>query len=77
MKWFDGECQRLALDLGHSELEPAACFTGVVNREDVRVVEPSGEFDLPDKPLGAQRVRQLGMEDFRATGRSCRRSRAR
>jgi len=28
------------------------------------VVEPGGEPDLPDEPLGAQRVRQLGMEDL-------------
>jgi hypothetical protein len=39
-----------------------------VNREDVRVVEPGGEPDLPDKPLGAQRVRQLGMEDLQGDG---------
>ena len=28
------------------------------------MVEPGGEPDLPDEPLGAQRVRQLGMEDL-------------
>ena len=35
-----------------------------MDRQDVRVVEPGGEPDLPDKPLRAQRVRQLGMEDL-------------
>ena len=36
--------------------------------QDVRVVEPGGEPDLPDEPLGAQRVRQLGMEDLQGDG---------
>ena len=60
--------ERLALHVGHGEPEPAGRFTGVVDRQDVRVVEPGGEPDLPDEPLGAQRVRQLGMEDLQGDG---------
>jgi hypothetical protein len=60
--------ERLALHVGHGEPEPAGRFTRVVNRQDVRVVEPGGEPDLPDKPLGTQRVRQLGMEDLQGDG---------
>ena len=60
--------ERLTLHVGHGEPEPAGRFTGVVNREDVRVVEPGGEPDLPDEPLGAQRVRQLGMENLQGDG---------
>ena len=30
--------------------------------------EAGGEPDLPDEPLGAQRVRQLGMEDLQGDG---------
>ena len=60
--------ERLALHVGHGEPEPAGCLTGVVDRQDVRVVEPGGEPDLPDEPLGAQRVRQLGMENLQGDG---------
>ena len=32
------------------------------------MIEPGSEPDLSDKPLGTQRVRQLGMEDLQGDG---------
>jgi hypothetical protein len=32
----------------------------------MRVVETRGEPDLPDEPLGAEHLRQLGMEDLQS-----------
>jgi len=38
--------ERFPLDVGHSVIEGAPGLTGVVQRKDVRVVEPGGDFDL-------------------------------
>ena len=56
--------QRLPVDEGHGEPEPADGLAGVVHRKDVRVVETGGEPDLPNEPLGAERLRQLGVKDL-------------
>src|SRR5439155_11133398 len=37
---------------------------GVVERQDVGMVEPSRGVDLAEKPLRAERGRQLGLEDL-------------
>ena len=39
-----------------------AASTGVEDRENVRVVEPGGEVDLAEKPLGTQGGSQFGVE---------------
>ena len=41
-----------------------AVSPGVVDREDVGVLEPGGELDLALEALGAERGGQLGMEDL-------------
>ncbi len=63
--------QRFALDEWHREPEQgrAVLRTGVglarvVHRDDMRVLEPRRELDLPEEALGAQGVGQLGVEDL-------------
>ncbi len=58
----------LALDKGHREPELARRLARIVNREDVRMLEPGGQLDLPLEPLGAERGRQLGMEHLQGDG---------
>ena len=52
--------QRLALDEWHGEPELAGGLARVVDREDVRVLEPGGELDLALEPVGPQRGGELG-----------------
>jgi hypothetical protein len=67
---FDGElplalqslAQRLALNIGHGVEEPAPGFTGVVQRQNVRVAEPGGDLDLAEEAVRAERSAQLGTE---------------
>jgi hypothetical protein len=47
--------QRLALHEWHGEPELAGSLARVVDREDVRVLEPGGEFDLALESVGPQR----------------------
>ncbi len=54
--------QALALDVGHREPQPAGGVARVVDRQEVGMLEPGGEPDLPEEALGAERRRQLGME---------------
>ena len=62
--------QRFALDEWHSEPELRAVLrtgvglAGVVHRDDMRVLEPRRELDLPEEALGAQRVGQLRVEEL-------------
>ena len=54
--------QALAPDVGHGEPEAAGALAGVIDREDVRVVETGGEADLTLEPLGAERGPEIGIE---------------
>jgi hypothetical protein len=56
--------QRLPVHERHGEPEMAGRLAGIVHGEDVRVVETRSQLDLPKEPLGAQRLRQLGMENL-------------
>ena len=56
--------QRLALDVRHREPELAGGLARVEDGEDVGVLEPGGEPDLPLEALRAERGRQLGMEQL-------------
>ena len=52
--------QRLPLHHRHDEIQEAARFTGVVEGQDVRMVQACGELDLPEKALAAERLREVG-----------------
>jgi hypothetical protein len=52
--------ERLALDEGHGEPELSSCLTGVVNAEDVRVLQAGAEPDLAEEAIGTERLSQLG-----------------
>jgi len=54
--------QGLSLHHRHHEVEEAVRFTGIVERQDVRVVEAGSEPDLPEKSPPPQRFGELGME---------------
>ena len=60
--------QRLPLDVWHHVVQKPARFTRIVHRQDVGVLEPGDKLDLPEEPLGAERVRQLGMEHLERDG---------
>ncbi|HKW41593.1 MAG TPA: hypothetical protein VJN39_10105 [Gemmatimonadales bacterium] len=45
----------------HLGAEPAH-LTGVVQRQDVVVIEPGGDRDLAQEPVGADHRRELGSE---------------
>ena len=54
--------ERLALDERHGEPELAGGLARVVDREDVRVLQPGGELDLALEALGAERVSEIGVQ---------------
>jgi hypothetical protein len=54
----------LALDERHREPELPACAARIVDRQDVRVLEPRGEPDLALKALGAEGVSEIGVKDL-------------
>jgi hypothetical protein len=54
----------VALHVGHDIEEEVAGAAGIVDREDVGVVEARGELDLAEEPLGADRSREIGTEDL-------------
>jgi hypothetical protein len=54
--------QRLAPDIGHGVPGPAGYRAGVEDREDVRMLQPGGEADLAEEPLGAQAGGDLRVE---------------
>jgi len=52
----------LAVDEGHDVIQEAVRVTRVVEREDVGMVEPRGDLDLAQEPLGPQGLRQLSAQ---------------
>ena len=54
--------ERLARDVGHDEVEGVSGLAGVVERQNVRVVEPAGDGDLAQEPLGTERGGEVGPE---------------
>ncbi len=54
--------ETLALDVRHGEPELARGLARVVDRQDVRVLQPGGELDLALEALGAQRAREIGVQ---------------
>jgi hypothetical protein len=56
--------QRLALDIRHDVVDQAVHLVGVVERQDVRVVQPSGDLDLVQEPGGADFLGQVGPQDL-------------
>src|SRR6185503_2529972 len=66
--------ERLAVDERHGEPENVRAAVrpphgaAVEDREDVRMLEPCREADLPLEPLGAEGGGDLGMEDLERDG---------
>ena len=56
--------QRLALDVGHDVEDQAIHLVGVVQRQDVRVMQPGRDLDLAQEPGGADFGGQLGAKHF-------------
>ncbi len=56
--------QRLALHVGHDVVQDACGFAGVVDGDDVGVIERGGDLDLAQEPLGAECRGELGSHDF-------------
>ena len=54
--------QRFALYKGHGEPELAGGFAGVMDRENVRMLQAGGGLDLALEAVGAERLGQFGME---------------
>jgi hypothetical protein len=54
--------QRLALDVRHRVPQLAGGFARVEHREDMQMLQAGCEPDLPQKALGAERLRELGAE---------------
>ena len=52
--------QRFAAHIRHHIIEGSVRLTGVDERQDMRMGEPRGNRDLAQKPLGADRGRDLG-----------------
>ena len=56
--------QRLTFHVGHHVVKHTVRLAGVEERENVWVVEASGERDLAQEPLGAERGSEFGLENF-------------
>jgi len=56
--------QRLARHERHHVEQQPVGLAGIVDRQDVRVLQPGGDFDLAQEPLGADGRRQLGAEQL-------------
>ena len=54
--------QGLALDVGHDVVHQAVHLVGVVQRKDVRVVQPGGDLDLVQETAGADLLGQVGTQ---------------
>jgi hypothetical protein len=50
--------------MGHDVVEPAVDVARVVQRKDVRMLQPGGDVDLAEKPFATDRRPDLGVEDF-------------
>ena len=60
----EARAQRLPSDAWHRVPEDAGLFAGVEDRQDVRVLKPGGEPDLPEEPLGAEGRGELRPKDL-------------
>ena len=58
----DAMPQGLAFDVGHHVVEETVRFTGVVQRQDVRVCEIGGYLNLSEESLGTQCGGELGAQ---------------
>ncbi len=56
--------ERLALHVGHDVVEQPGGGTGIMERENVGMTERGGDVDFAEKPLGAERGRQLRTQDL-------------
>jgi hypothetical protein len=54
----------LPLHVRHDVVQQSVGITGIVQRNDVGVVEAGGSVDLPQEPLGTQRGREFGPQDL-------------
>jgi hypothetical protein len=60
--------ERLALDEGHDVVEEAVGGAGIVDREDVRMLQPRRHLDLAEEPVGPDGGGELGAEDLDGDG---------
>jgi hypothetical protein len=60
--------KRLPLDERHGEPEIAVGLAAVVHRQDVGMLEPSGETDLALEALGAEGVPEVRMQHLEGDG---------
>jgi hypothetical protein len=56
---LQSRAERLALDKRHHVIEEPAGLARVVQRQDVRMLQIGGEFDLAQEAFGAQHGREL------------------
>ena len=56
--------QRLTFDVRHHVIEEACRRAGVVEGQDVRVLQAGGDLDFPEKPLGAEGRGELRVQYF-------------
>ena len=56
--------QRLPLDQRHHVVEQPVGVAGIIERQDVRMMQAGGDLDLTEEALGTQGGRQLGTEYF-------------
>ena len=56
--------QVVAVHVRHHVVEEARGFAGIVEGEDVGMLEPGGDLDLAEEPLGAERGGELGPENL-------------
>lgn len=61
---LDALPQRAALDIGHHVVEERPRLARIVEREHVRVVQPGGNLDFLEEPLGADGRREVGAENL-------------
>ena len=54
--------QRFALDERHDVIQRAGGIARIVDRQDVRVLQPRGKLDLAQETLAAERHRDLGAQ---------------
>ena len=56
--------QRFPGGEGHHEEQEPIDLSGVVEREDMRVIQPGDRLDLPEKPVHPHGLGQLRIQDF-------------
>ena len=56
--------QCLAFDIGHRVEQHAGGNARIEERQDVRVGQAGGDLDFAEKPLGAQRMGEIGAQDL-------------